>query len=59
MQRKTAIEFFMYDGSTVLLNFPKNDIEAVIERLQLIRKKELHHKSTFGLQEKSRVMNKI
>lgn len=33
VSRKTAIEFFMYDGSTVLLNFPDMDQEAFIDKL--------------------------
>ncbi|KAL4471642.1 hypothetical protein ABPG74_008535 [Tetrahymena malaccensis] len=58
VHRKTAIEFYLYDGSTVLFNFPDRDLDAVIEKLQQIRKKELQNKPNFGLVEKHRVLDK-
>lgn len=53
VQRDTAIEFFLYDGSTFLLNFPNREIESVIERLETIRKREVAKHGIYGLKKKS------
>lgn len=55
VQRNTAAEFYLYDGSTFLLNFPNRDHESVFEKLASIRKRELLKNPSFGLKKKTKV----